>query len=40
LSDAKVKLDSFRDDYNRNRPHSSIGYQSPEEFAKSCVLQG
>lgn len=40
LSDAKLKLDSWRDDYNRNRPHSSIGYQSPEEFAKSCVLQG
>lgn len=39
LSDAKLKLDSWRDDYNRNRPHSSIGYQSPEEFAKSCVLQ-
>lgn len=39
LSDAKVKLDSWRDDYNHNRPHSSIGYQSPEEFAKSCVLR-
>ncbi len=38
LQDAKAKLDSWRDDYNHNRPHSSIGYQSPEEFAKSCVL--
>lgn len=40
LQDAKAKLDSWRDDYNHNRPHSSIGYQSPEEFAKSCVFTG
>ncbi len=36
LAAAKTKLSSWREDYNRNRPHSSLGYLSPEEFTKSC----
>ena len=29
LQDAKDKLESFREDYNHNRPHSSLAYQTP-----------
>lgn len=38
LQDAKNKLESFREDYNHNRPHSSLAYQTPEEFTKSSIL--
>ena len=34
LKDAQEKIESWRRDYNRNRPHSSLGGQSPEEFLK------
>lgn len=27
----------WRDDYNNNRPHSSLDYQTPAEFAASCT---
>lgn len=27
----------WREEYNRYRPHSSLGYQTPEEFANSIV---
>jgi hypothetical protein len=33
LADAREKLEQWRQDYNRVRPHSSLGDQSPEEFA-------
>ncbi|MEY3898823.1 MAG: Integrase core domain, partial [Verrucomicrobiota bacterium] len=26
----------FRTDYNHLRPHSSLGYQPPAEYAASC----
>ena len=35
LEDAKCKLKSWKEDYNKNRPHSSLGNQTPEEFAKA-----
>ena len=31
--DAKGKIEAWRLDYNRERPHSSLGNQTPEEFA-------
>jgi len=34
LQDAKEKIETWRRDYNRNRPHSSLGNKSPEEFLK------
>jgi putative transposase len=34
LADAKEKIEAWRRDYNRNRPHSSLGNKSPEEFLK------
>jgi putative transposase len=33
LEDAGEKIEEWRQDYNENRPHSSLGNVSPEEFA-------
>jgi putative transposase len=30
--EARVIIESFRKDYNENRPHSSLGYLSPNEY--------
>jgi len=35
LSDARRKIESWRMDYNQQRPHSSLDYLAPEEFARS-----
>lgn len=32
LEDAMEKIEEWRQDYNKNRPHSSLGNISPEEF--------
>ena len=34
LRDAKEKIETWRRDYNLNRPHSSLGNLSPEEFMR------
>lgn len=34
LEDAREKLERWRLDYNMNRPHSSLGQATPNEFAK------
>jgi len=33
LAEARVVIDGWRQDYNRIRPHSSLGYLTPAEFA-------
>ena len=33
LDDARTKIEQWRIEYNRERPHSSLGYLTPEEFA-------
>ncbi len=33
LEDAREKIESWRQDYNENRPHSSLGNVPPAEFA-------
>lgn len=33
LEEARVKIEAWRKDYNQVRPHSALGYQTPEEFA-------
>jgi putative transposase len=43
LSDARGKIAAWRDEYNGERPHSSLGYRTPNEFAeilKSSVMTG
>jgi putative transposase len=34
LSDARRKIEDWRQDYNQQRPHSSLGYLPPAEFAR------
>jgi len=33
LEDAREKVEEWRRDYNMNRPHSSLGNVTPEEYA-------
>jgi putative transposase len=40
LDDARCKIEKWRVDYNRERPHSSLGYLTPEEFAARAENQG
>jgi putative transposase len=35
LWDARERIALWRDDYNNNRPHSSLGYQTPNQFAEA-----
>jgi putative transposase len=34
LFDARSKISSWRKEYNDERPHSSLGYRTPSEFAR------
>lgn len=34
LDHAKTEIEAWRKDYNENRPHSSLRYKTPNEFAK------
>jgi putative transposase len=36
LADAKRKIESWRQEYNAERPHSSLAYRTPAEFAQTC----
>jgi putative transposase len=43
LADARAKIGAWRDEYNGERPPSSLGYRTPNEFAeilKSLVTTG
>jgi putative transposase len=35
VAEARVRLEGFRQHYNTERPHSSLGYQSPLEFKRA-----
>lgn len=37
LEDARETIESWRIDYNQARPHSALGYRTPEEFSKGCA---
>ena len=39
LSHMRSVLDSWRQDYNHHRGHSSLGYVPPAEFAARCRLR-
>jgi putative transposase len=34
LADARRKIEAWREDYNEIRPHSSLGYLAPQQFAR------
>jgi len=37
LEEAKIILRTWTKEYNAERPHSSLGYQTPNEYAKACT---
>ncbi|WP_446787741.1 integrase core domain-containing protein [Macellibacteroides fermentans] len=40
FSDAKEKLERWRNDYNDYRPHSALTYLPPAEFARNHAAYG
>ena len=38
LTEARVVIEDFRQDYNTERPHSSLGYLSPQRFTAKQSL--
>jgi putative transposase len=36
-ADARLKARAWREDFNDNRPHSSLGYKTPSEFERRCA---
>jgi putative transposase len=40
LPEAREKIEIWRRDYNQARPHSALGYQTPEEFAARAATRG
>jgi len=39
LAEARRITEAWRQDYNRFRPHSSLGNQTPEEFVTKLLKQ-
>ena len=37
VKEAKVLAENWRLDYNHHRPHSSLGYKTPAQFAARCI---
>jgi len=40
LREARMRTRDWREDYNTQRPHSSLGYMTPAEFARDCAASG
>ncbi|RYG27463.1 IS3 family transposase, partial [bacterium] len=36
---ARIEITAWKEDYNRNRPHSSLGNITPSEFASQIALE-
>ena len=39
LADAKSKIEAWRRHYNESRPHTALGWLTPQEFALSAAQQ-
>jgi putative transposase len=37
LAEARETIEAWRQDYNQCRPHSALGYRTPEEFAQAAA---
>lgn len=37
LTSARALTSAWKEDYNRYRPHGSLGYQTPSQFAAACA---
>ena len=40
LADARAKISFWRNEYNGDRPHSSLDYRTPNEFARMLESSG
>lgn len=40
VREARALVSEWKESYNRERPHSSLGYRTPAEFAATCVPSG
>lgn len=40
LLEARERIEAWRQDYNQERPHSSLGYQTPAQFAARVAARG
>jgi putative transposase len=38
LPDARKKIAAWRDEYNERRPHTSLGFKAPAEYARQFGL--
>ena len=38
LAEAKQELENWKEDYNHHRPHSSLEYMTPNEFASKISM--
>lgn len=38
INDARERAETWRKDYNEIRPHSSLGYRTPQEFARTFSI--
>ena len=39
LAEARTRIKSWQEDYNQHRPHSSLGYVTPSEYAMKMALE-
>jgi putative transposase len=39
MADARQKIEHWRQEYNHERPHSSLNYRTPAEFAATLSLE-
>jgi putative transposase len=39
LTQARIEITAWKEDYNRNRPHSSLGNITPSEFAIKMAME-
>ncbi len=39
LADARAKIEAWKQDYNESRPHTSLGWLTPVEYAAAAAAQ-
>jgi len=39
LAEARTRINSWQEDYNQHRPHSSLGYVTPSEYTMKMALK-
>ena len=39
LADARSKIETWRRHYNESRPHTALGWRTPQEFALAAAIQ-